>query len=109
MATTRIRVTGIAALAAICSMCAALSFHPAQKSVLAASPTAVTAAPSPAVPSYLLMEYEGELCVFSGQTLVEHTGIPVSALPAADRSLLQQGIPAQSRQELYALLEDLAS
>ena len=109
MATTRIRVTGIAALTALCSICAALSLHPVQKPVMAASPTAVAAAPSPSAPAYLLIEYEGELCVLSGQTLVEHTGIPVSTLPSADRNLLQQGIPAQSRQELYALLEDLAS
>ena len=108
MSTTRFAVVSAAVCAAAFSVCAAAT-HPAASPTALAVPTALSPAPTVQTPSYLLLDHQGELCVFSEGRLLQRTGIPVSALPAADRALLGQGIPAESRQALYALLEDLAS
>lgn len=106
---SRLCIAGGAAAAAALSVCAALTapLVPSFASAAAPAPLADTSSQEDAV--YLLRDWEGELCVFSGLRLVQRTGIPVSALPAADRALLQEGIRAEGRQALYALLEDLAS
>ncbi len=57
---------------------------------------------------WLLKAVQGEVCILHAGAC-GHTGISLSLLPEADRLLLQQGICAQSREELAALLEDLAS
>jgi len=107
MLSTRFRIAGAAVGAAALSVCAALALPSAPQFSAAGAPAALSAAPEE--DSFLLIDYEGELCVFSGKRLIQRTGIPVSALPAADREQLQEGIPAVGRRELYALLEDLAS
>ena len=106
MTKARFWIAGAAVTIAAASLCAAIAAPPAPVAVVAA------VSPTPAAtgqPTYLLLDHQGELCVFSDGQLIQRTGIPVSALPAADRERLIQGIPAESRQQLYTLLEDLAS
>jgi hypothetical protein len=61
--------------------------------------------------AYILIEQNGYVAVFSSnpRQLLEITDIPVSTLPAADRTQLQTGIAAKGRYELLTLLEDLNS
>lgn len=61
---------------------------------------------------YYLGSYEGFVAVYAGsydrqpQTV---TAIEVDGLRAADRAMLQRGIPVVSLRELLTLLEDLGS
>ena len=61
---------------------------------------------------YLLRAQEGRIAVYpnrrgAGPETV--TSIELSTLRAADRAMLQRGIPAEDRQSLLQLLEDLGS
>lgn len=55
---------------------------------------------------YLLVDQAGQICVYSGGSLISNTGIPVRALPELDRIALAQGIHAKGQRQLAALLED---
>ena len=61
--------------------------------------------------AYILREESGYVAVFSSQDsrLLELTSIPVSTLRKADRTLLETGIAADSRESLLKLLEDFNS
>ena len=61
-------------------------------------------------PKFMLKEYNGVIAVFleDGTPAVE-TGIAVSQLREFDRLLLEQGIEAESYEELLSLLEDFGS
>jgi len=61
--------------------------------------------------AYILKEQDGYVAVFSsnGSKLLEQTAIPVSSLRQADRTLLETGIAADSRETLLMLLEDFNS
>ena len=61
--------------------------------------------------AYIVKEHRGYVAVFSSNPsqLLEITEIPVSTLPAGDRSLLRTGIAAKNRRDLLMLLEDLNS
>lgn len=65
----------------------------------------------PTAPSaYVLGIADGNVAVFSGSDLtipVTVTEIEASLLRESDQQLLSEGIPADSREELMALLEDL--
>ncbi len=58
---------------------------------------------------FLLVDQNGEVCVYAGETLVSRTGIPVSTLPKQDREELEVGIYAKGERELAALLEDFGA
>ncbi len=61
---------------------------------------------------YYLRVREGRVAVYPnrrGAPPEELTAIELSTLRAADRAMLQQGIPAADRQSLLQLLEDLGS
>ncbi|MCC8074585.1 MAG: hypothetical protein LIO95_01350 [Clostridiales bacterium] len=92
--------------------CAALS-SPWPQAVATAAETAIVAsADEPSVevvPLYELRSVDGEICVFRNGSLLTHTGVLVSSLPREDRALLEEGIAAESDQELASLLEDLCS
>ena len=65
-----------------------------------------------AEPRYYLRAQEGRVAVYprrrsAGPERV--TGIELMTLRAADRAMLQHGIPAADRQSLLLLLEDLGS
>ncbi len=55
--------------------------------------------------------WQGYVAVFSGGKNAPDTVLemPAAALPEADRTALEQGIPIHSREELAALLEDYGS
>ena len=59
-------------------------------------------------PPYLLKEYDKRIAVFERdkETPLYVSEVYVSELPKADRRLLQNGIPAQSKKELTRLIED---
>lgn len=61
--------------------------------------------------AYILKEHNGYVAVFSSNDsrLLEVTAIPVSSLRRADRTLLETGIAADSRETLLTLLEDFNS
>ncbi len=61
--------------------------------------------------AYIVKEHGGYVAVFSSNPsgLLEITEIPVSTLPAGDRTLLRTGITAKDRKDLLMLLEDLNS
>ncbi len=61
--------------------------------------------------AYILKERNGYVAVFSSKDhqLLEMTAIPVSSLRKADRSLLEDGITADSEEALLQLLEDFNS
>ena len=61
--------------------------------------------------AYILKEQDGYVAVFSSKDskLLELTAIPVSTLRRADRTLLETGIAADSRESLLMLLEDFNS
>ena len=61
---------------------------------------------------YVLRPQAGRVAVFSGRrgTRPEQiTAIELSTLRAADRAMLQRGIPAADRKSMLQLLEDLGS
>lgn len=58
---------------------------------------------------FLLVNRDGEVCIYSGNALVSRTGIPVRTLPAQDRKALESGIRAQGEKQLAALLEDFGA
>lgn len=61
---------------------------------------------------YLLRGQNGYLAVFPNRRGAEPervTAIALSTLRAADRAMLERGIPAADRQSLLQLLEDLGS
>lgn len=73
------------------------------------------AAPAAAVQAecrYLVREWEGKVAIFLPRQLYGPkyvTGIPVEALPQADREALEAGIPIRSDEQLMQLLEDYGS
>ncbi|MCD8189259.1 MAG: hypothetical protein LUD78_03405 [Clostridiales bacterium] len=98
---------------ALALSCAALS-SPWPQAVEAAAETALvtetdTAPDAETVPLYELRSVDGEICVFRSGSLLTHTGVLAATLPKEDRALLEEGIAAQSDQELASLLEDLCS
>lgn len=58
---------------------------------------------------YLLVDQAGQICIYSGGSLISNTGIPVRALPELDRIALAQGIHAKGQRQLAALLEDFGA
>lgn len=58
---------------------------------------------------FLLVNRDGEVCIYTGDTLVSRTGIPVRTLPAQDRKELETGIRAKGEEALAALLEDFGA
>ena len=58
---------------------------------------------------YLLVAQGGRVCVYSGDSLISNTGIPVRALPELERIALAQGIRAKGQRQLAALLEDFGA
>lgn len=61
--------------------------------------------------AYILKEQDGYVAVFSSNDskLLQLTSIPVSSLRKVDRTLLESGIAADSRETLLTLLEDFNS
>jgi len=61
--------------------------------------------------AYILKEQDGYVAVFSSNDsrLLQMTEIPVNSLRRADRTLLETGIAADSRETLLTLLEDFNS
>ena len=61
--------------------------------------------------AYTVRAFEGEIGVFKGDaaTPLEVYAVNVDTLPAADRFLLNAGIPAENRQEVRRILEDYLS
>ncbi len=62
--------------------------------------------------AFFLREADGYIAVYAGRRErepVRRTGIEASSLRAADRLLLDKGIPAGDSLELLSLLEDLGS
>lgn len=59
-------------------------------------------------PSYMVKTYQGRVAVFrfGDDTPLEVRDSPVYQFPEADRTLLEQGIPAYSEEELQKILED---
>ena len=63
---------------------------------------------------YLVADYGGSVAVFdsadsSMENPLQVTDIELGTLRAADRALIEIGVPVASREELMALLEDLGS
>ena len=58
---------------------------------------------------YILGIREGMLALLWDSTPVQTYPCPVSSLPEADRTLLEQGIPIDSFSDLTARLEDYLS
>ena len=61
---------------------------------------------------YYLRDCSGYVAVFKGadsKTPIKVTDIETETLNTVDRSLLQQGIPAENKNELLMLLEDFSS
>ena len=63
---------------------------------------------------YLVADYGGSVAVFdsadgSMENPLQVTDIELGSLRAADRALIETGVPVASREELMALLEDLGS
>lgn len=80
---------------------------PAPGGTSAVSPDPET--PSPA--AYTLREYEGKLAVFRGDSKAPYQiyDVSVSTLPEYDRTLLKEGIPAETPAQLDRLIEDYTS
>lgn len=60
----------------------------------------------------VLAAYDGSVAIFDGGDLsspLEVTGIPLDALRASDRAMVEAGLPLDGREELAAVLEDLGS
>lgn len=61
---------------------------------------------------YYLRDCSGYVAVFKGadsKTPIKVTDIETETLNTVDRGLLQQGIPAENKNELLSLLEDFSS
>ena len=58
---------------------------------------------------YTLMEHEGRVYVYSEGQPFMLTDIDPSGLPSADREKLRQGIGAEDKEALLALIEDFGS
>ncbi len=61
---------------------------------------------------YYLRDCSGYVAVFRGadsKTPIKVTNIETETLNTVDRGLLQQGIPAENKNELLSLLEDFSS
>lgn len=70
--------------------------------------------PEPAVeevPCYTVSEYHGVVAVFFGNDIAPmlETEIPVSGLRENDRAMVEEGIAAESYNEVLCLLEDFGS
>ena len=62
--------------------------------------------------TFVLAEFDGSVAVFEGgntERPVQVTDIGLDTLRAADRAMLEAGVPVSSKEELMALLEDLGS
>lgn len=64
--------------------------------------------------TYMVADYGGSVAVFDrgDSTLsapLQVTEIRLAGLRAADRAMIETGVPVSSREELMALLEDLGS
>ena len=62
--------------------------------------------------SYVLADYGGSVAIFdsgNSETPMQVTDIELATLRAADRKLIETGVPVSTREELVALLEDLGS
>ena len=73
---------------------------------------AVSPAPDEAQPAaYTLREYEGKLAVFRGDSKAPYQiyDVSVNTLPEYDRTLLKEGIPAETSAQLDRLIEDYTS
>ena len=60
----------------------------------------------------VLAAYDGSVAIFDGGDLsspLEVTDIPLDALRASDRAMVEAGLPLDGREELAAVLEDLGS
>ena len=71
-------------------------------------------APAAVPGTYLVADFGGSVAVFdSGDSGMENplqvTDIDLDSLRAADRALIEIGVPVSDREELVALLEDLGS
>ena len=109
-----------AALGALTLLAGFLAVCAARRFLAAAAAAAPTQPPLPIVEqqytdypraAYLLREQGGYVAVFTPDSPqpIEITGIPVSSLRSADRSLLSVGIAAADREDLLKLLEDFSS
>ena len=61
---------------------------------------------------YVLAAYGGSVAVFERgdrESPLEVTDIELARLRAADRAMIETGVPVSDREELMALLEDLGS
>ena len=70
--------------------------------------------PAAASGAYVVADYGGSVAVFDrgDSTLsapLQVTEIRLAGLRAADRAMIETGVPVSSREELMALLEDLGS
>ena len=62
--------------------------------------------------SYVLADYGGSVAIFDGgntEAPVQVTDIELDTLRAADRKLIETGVPVSTKEELMALLEDIGS
>ena len=98
--TLRAWLTGVAMTLALLMTCGVLAWQ--------LTPAAYAGGNAAAEDSgeYLLVDQAGQICVYSGGSLISNTGIPVRALPELDRIALAQGIHAKGQRQLAALLED---
>ena len=72
----------------------------------------LTALPKDGGTELYLAGYEGSVAVFEGgdrKTPLQVTDIALGSLRDSDRTLIEQGYPVDSREELLSLLEDLGS
>ena len=61
---------------------------------------------------YVLAEYGGSVAIFergNRETPLQVTDIELDRLRAADRAMIETGVPVSGREELMTLLEDLGS
>ena len=61
---------------------------------------------------YVLAAYDGSVAVFergNPEAPLQVTDIELARLRAADRAMIETGVPVSGREELMALLEDLGS
>lgn len=59
--------------------------------------------------SYILREYEGNLCVFYKDIPAIFTEISVESLRGVDRAMIENGIEVSTKEEVWKLLEDFGS
>ena len=80
---------------------------PSPDGTASTAPTPDAASPA----AYTLREYEGKLAVFRGDSRAPYQiyDVSVSTLPEYDRTLLKEGIPADTPAQLDRLIEDYTS